>query len=187
MLLNGRNWWLNQGDGTFRLTLSLPTFYAFQKPIITDLTADGVPDLVVVSREQSTAFVITECGYDCDDDGYSDAEEIAFCDDDPNCADCDQNGIPDGCDLAFDENTDCNANGVHDACEQACHGDWDDDGIIQTEENLRLVERLTGPDVIVAGDCSAHQLAIYDADHDGDLDMVDFRSDMLWVDRICPW
>ncbi len=50
--------------------------------------------------------VITQS--DCDNDGTSDAEEIANCDAaDPRCKDCNSNGIPDGCEYTDDPGIDC--------------------------------------------------------------------------------
>lgn len=49
---------------------------------------------------------------DCDDDGRTDAEEIAL-----GAPDCDGNAVPDACDLALHPERDFNGNGVLDACE----------------------------------------------------------------------
>ncbi|UCF35206.1 MAG: hypothetical protein JSV78_07860 [Phycisphaerales bacterium] len=57
---------------------------------------------------------------DCNDNHYWDFLEIMFCDTLPpeeqwTCQDCDENGLPDECDIA--EQGDCNENSVPDACD----------------------------------------------------------------------
>ena len=64
--------------------------------------------------------------------GIPDEKDIADCTTDPACADCDENGVPDGCDDDCDNDgtpdacetlIDCNSNDIFDACEYDCDGD----------------------------------------------------------------
>lgn len=69
-----------------------------------DVNGDGVPD---------------DC-QDCDSDGPLDPEEIAQCEDPgatPQCADCNANAVPDGCDITGTCSLDKDGNGVPDECE----------------------------------------------------------------------
>jgi hypothetical protein len=43
--------------------------------------------------------------------------DIADCQGDPACGDCNGNGFPDGCDIAAEVSVDENANGIPDECE----------------------------------------------------------------------
>ena len=54
---------------------------------------------------------------DCDGDGTCDADEIFRCEGDPACGDCNNNCIPDGCDITAGTSKDCNLNGIPDECE----------------------------------------------------------------------
>jgi LmbE family N-acetylglucosaminyl deacetylase len=67
---------------------------------------------------------------DCNGDGVLDVIEMLTCaPSDPSCRDCNNNGVPDGCDLSSAYSTDCNHNSVPDECEIAsgtsadCNGD----------------------------------------------------------------
>jgi hypothetical protein len=70
--------------------------------------------------------------YDCNGNGIEDALDIANCQGDPACADCNQNRMPDGCefDLWMLTAGDCNFNGVPDECDIAsetspdCNTNW---------------------------------------------------------------
>ena len=71
---------------------------------------------------------------DCNDNGIPDECDIADCDGSPWCSDCNGNGIPDECEVPplCPECPDCNGNGVPDECEPDCDGngiidDCDDD------------------------------------------------------------
>ena len=63
-------------------------------------------------------LTITCFGNDCQPNGMPDDHEIANCPvNDPDCKDCNLNGIPDFCDIRDAREQDCNVNGVPDACE----------------------------------------------------------------------
>jgi len=47
----------------------------------------------------------------------SDECDIAACESDPACEDCNENGIPDRCDIAAEISEDANTNGIPDECE----------------------------------------------------------------------
>ena len=92
-----------------------------------DYDCDGIPDAEDNCPSHRNADQL-----DCDDDGYGDICTIAECEDEAWCGDCNENGIPDGCDIAGgisddydlngipDECEDCNGNGVPDACDLDC-------------------------------------------------------------------
>jgi len=54
---------------------------------------------------------------DCDGDGYGDACTVAECEGQVWCADCNENAVPDACDIADGTSEDCNANEIPDECE----------------------------------------------------------------------
>ncbi|MFH1419464.1 MAG: GEVED domain-containing protein [Planctomycetota bacterium] len=58
-------------------------------------------------------------GADCNDNGIPDDCDIAECDTSghPEWCDCDGNGVPDSCDLDADPSKDCNGNGRLDECD----------------------------------------------------------------------
>ncbi|MCG8405556.1 MAG: hypothetical protein MI923_10205 [Phycisphaerales bacterium] len=62
-------------------------------------------------------LILDACDANCDGIGPPDACVIADCPPgDVSCADCNENGIPDSCDLAVSSG-DCNQNGIPDECE----------------------------------------------------------------------
>jgi len=61
-------------------------------------------------------FCTTQPFVDCDNDGMCDADEILCCEGDPACGDCNDNGIPDECDITSGTSLDCDGNGVPDEC-----------------------------------------------------------------------
>lgn len=78
------------------------------------------PAAIVTENSPSTAdcdSCFHEDPNDCDDDGVPNAAEIAACDGDPSCDDCNLNGVPDECDIAFGESVDVDPHdGVPDEC-----------------------------------------------------------------------
>ena len=66
----------------------------------------------------------TDCGggADCDGDGESDVCAIAACpEENPDCQDCNENGVPDSCDISEGTSVDCQPNGIPDECEEDCN------------------------------------------------------------------
>lgn len=74
--------------------------------------------------------------------------------------DCNENGVPDGCDIADGTSTDFNGNGIPDECEAAVPGDLDGDGDVDLAD-LGILLASYGSD---AGG---------DLDGDGDTDLAD--------------
>ena len=55
---------------------------------------------------------------DCNENGIQDVQDIADCDpNEPACQDCNENNVPDGCDITSGTSQDANENGVPDECE----------------------------------------------------------------------
>jgi hypothetical protein len=63
----------------------------------------------------SCAYILYR--YDCNENGIRDDYDIADCDGSAWCGDCNNNDIPDVCDLAAGTAYDCNGNGVPDECD----------------------------------------------------------------------
>lgn len=56
---------------------------------------------------------------DCNENGIQDVQDIANCDpNNPACQDCNENNVPDGCDISCGTSQDANENGIPDECEQ---------------------------------------------------------------------
>ena len=88
-----------------------------------DFTANDI----VQSGSQCTVRV--RAG-DCDNDGICDWDEIVAA---GALGDCNDNGVPDDCDLA-QGGADINANGVLDACEAIAPGDINGDGVVNAAD-----------------------------------------------------
>jgi len=80
--------------------------------------AGGIPEecLQIQGQRGEGPFCTTQPFVDCDNDGTCDADEILCCEGDPACGDCNDNGIPDGCDITDGTSLDCDGNGVPDEC-----------------------------------------------------------------------
>jgi len=98
-----------------------------------DCDGDTIPDIDEVNVGER----------DCDLDGICNAVEISDCVNNPSpaCADCQSNGVPDGCEADCNGNgiadecelssgsaTDCNGNGVPDDCDDDCAQDCNGNG-----------------------------------------------------------
>ncbi len=87
-----------------------------------DCNQNGIPDECDITEMTSSDInengIPDECEgiVDCNGNFIPDDEEIANCDGDPACGDCDQDAEPDEC--SFDV-TDCDASGLSDECEIA--------------------------------------------------------------------
>ncbi len=53
--------------------------------------------------------------------------------------DCNENDVPDGCDIAYGFSDDVNNNGVPDECEEACAWDLDDNAVVGVSDLLLLL------------------------------------------------
>jgi hypothetical protein len=124
---------------------------------------------------------------DCDGNSLDDAREVA---DGAQLADCDNDGIPDACELTAD----CNQNDVPDACENDADGDGtidacdacpnsadnadgDGDGTPDCNDGCPDDAAKTAP-----GDCGCG-VADIDADEDGVADCVDVCPDFANADQ----
>ena len=78
----------------------------------------------------------------------------------PEGEDCNENGVPDECDIAAGASLDCNENGVPDECD--CSADLDGDGTVNATDLAQLLGAwgpnpgnpadLNGDDVVDAAD-----------------------------------
>ena len=101
-----------------------------------DCNVNGIPDRCDVAEGTSGDCtgngVPDECEADCDSDGVADGCALLECSGDPDCADCNENAIPDRCDITACGGAvgcgDCNANRVPDACDIARGTSRDDNG-----------------------------------------------------------
>ncbi len=110
----------NQALESWGSTAGLATAWTRNDP---DFTANDI----VQSGSQCTVRV--RAG-DCDNDGICDWDEIVAA---GALGDCNDNGVPDDCDLA-QGGADINANGVLDACEAIAPGDINGDGVVNAAD-----------------------------------------------------
>ncbi len=118
----------------FAGTLSTRDFFGSAVASLGDLDGDGVADLAIGALGDDTAdpnagavwVVPVNCGSaDCDGDGVGDRCE----------PDCNENGVPDDCDIAAGTSVDLDGNGTPDVCDgignstSDCNGNGDPDGI----------------------------------------------------------
>jgi len=82
--------------------------------------------------------------------------------------DCNGNEIDDAVDIASAPGSDCNANDVPDECEYRV--DIDGDGLTTLSDHAALTSKLSGPAGATATGCDR----LFDADHNGHLDLADF-------------
>jgi len=125
-----------------------------------DCSRNGVPD---------------ECEADCNGDGYADSchppSGIVDVDGDgvPDVceADCNGNGVPDDWDIAFGVEADCDANGVADGCQADCDGN----GVADACDTDVAFAKHT----VAVGDLNTESevdLFLTDIDGDADLDIL---------------
>jgi uncharacterized membrane protein len=116
--------------------------------------------------ESGSAYILNGLtGDDCNENGIPDECDIA----DGTSEDCNENGIPDECDIADGTSQDDDGNGVPDECE--CTGDLDGDWDVDTGDLLLLLGAWGTPDG--------------DVDGDGDTDTADLLALLAaWGD--CP-
>ena len=123
----------------------------------TDSDDDGTPDCIDNCPDHANADQAN-----CDDDGSGDVCTMAECAGEPACSDCNENGIPDSCDIA-DGAEDLNGNGIPDECE--CPADFDGDGTVGASDLAQLLGSW--------GECAGCPA---DFDGDGDVDAADLAS-----------
>jgi len=101
-------------------------------------------------------------------------------------SDCNDNGVPDECDLDFLTSDDCNNNAHPDECEL---GDFNGDFIVDDLDMTAIVQCFTLPCSELSCDPPLYMnpcCEILDFDHDGDLDMRDFAEyQNLYLQKYC--
>jgi hypothetical protein len=158
----------NNGDGTFGSRVPYDVNRGARGVGAADLDGDGDLDLAVASMWNGVCAVFTNNGAgafgvafteefmdqamdaeiaDFDGDGNPDVAVCLF--DEvgimlggplpPAIDDCNENGIPDDCDIASGESEDVNGNGVPDECEELCPEDIDGDGVVNVVDLLALL------------------------------------------------
>jgi hypothetical protein len=85
-----------------------------------DCNENGVADSEEISGGAGDCdhdYILDQCEPDCDGDGVIDDCVLADCTtDEPECSDCNSNGVPDGCDIVTGGSADSNEDGVPDEC-----------------------------------------------------------------------
>jgi CSLREA domain-containing protein len=124
---------------------------------------------------------------DCDGNTLDDAREVA---DGVQLPDCDEDGIPDACELT----TDCNQNGIPDSCESDADGDGTIDACDPCPNSASNVDSdgdgtpdcndgcPNDPSKTAPGDCGCG-VADADSDEDGVADCVDVCPDFANADQ----
>lgn len=108
---------------------------------------------------------------DLDGDGDTDILSASFYDnkiawyENLIAQDCNDNNIPDECDIRDGTSRDCQANGVPDECEVM--GDFDNNGVVNLIDYGMWQRNLAGPGVTT-------DLSCFDFDGDLDIDVADF-------------
>ncbi|MCK4660502.1 MAG: thrombospondin type 3 repeat-containing protein [Phycisphaerae bacterium] len=93
--------------------------------------------------------------------------------------DCNNNDIPDECDITAGTSLDCNGTRVPDECELLGSGDFDGDGDVDLDDYAALADCLAGPGAMPAPplpECAGTCLRVFDFDTDGDVDLKDFAA-----------
>ncbi|MBU0616883.1 MAG: hypothetical protein KKI02_04130, partial [Planctomycetes bacterium] len=84
-----------------------PVIKPINVPVIATYCGWNVDDIQLVA-------ILT----DCNENGIQDVRDIAECDpNEPACQDCNENNVPDGCDITSATSQDANENGIPDECE----------------------------------------------------------------------
>ena len=91
--------------------------------------------------------------------------------------DCNDNSIPDYCEVYEGTSLDCNHNHIPDECDAIAGGDFDADGDVDLDDFAVLADCLGGPElppVPGAPECVDACLGAFDSNADGDVDLADF-------------
>ncbi len=87
--------------------------------------------------------------------------------------DCNENGVPDDCDLSQGTSHDDNQNAIPDECELS--GDVNGDGAVNFEDFSLFIDCMAGPGYPNPG-CDPVHFAMSDVDDDDDVDLDDFGA-----------
>ena len=90
-------------------------------------------------------------------------------------ADCNDNDVPDLCDIQDATSLDCNGNDVPVECEMGS-GDSNGDGLVGPTDHARFVDCMTGPCAFPACDPPLYEdpcCVLFDASAEGDVDLAD--------------
>lgn len=141
---------LNNGSGSFTRLINLPLDAASDNLTVADLNGTGGADIAVVRFFSSDISLL---------------ENITP----PFGGDCNQNGVPDACDVMSQNSADINGNGVPDECEHL--GDIDNDGdvdlidadlliavLMETENRSGFVLRA---DLTTDGKCDGRDVQVF--------------------------
>jgi hypothetical protein len=109
---------INRGDASFPRPVEFPQEAVSLRPAMGDFDADGSLELAIPIRETGTVLVlgsaVVRYSPDCDQNGVPDGCELTG-------RDCNSNRIPDVCDVASGAGGDCNRNAIPDDCEPDCN------------------------------------------------------------------
>jgi FG-GAP repeat len=122
------------------------TDVAWRRGLGNTVSFDGHTALLT-SKDNFCGFDDLSCGAvnffdignaDCNCNDIDDAGEIANCDGDPACGDCDGNGVPDGCqeNIDLDRDGDADGDGLFDGCDACSYS--------QTSESIMIGACNTG-------------------------------------------
>ncbi|MHC5111405.1 MAG: lectin-like protein [Planctomycetota bacterium] len=93
--------------------------------------------------------------------------------------DCNENSVPDSCDINAGGSLDCNATAVPDDCESMAGGNFDAGGTVALDDHQALVNCLAGPEVTpdpTVAECASACLEAFDFGSDGDVDLADLKA-----------
>ncbi|MCH7526832.1 MAG: VCBS repeat-containing protein, partial [Planctomycetes bacterium] len=141
---------INNGDGTFTKLVNLDVAENPESVTAGDLNGDGVVDLAVAHFS-------------------SDNLSVFLNQTPPFGTDCNDNAIPDDCDIASGTSFDINGNGVPDECEP--NGDVDQDGDVDLDDLEVFLPCARGPGGGADPPCDE-----FDFDLDSDVDFNDFAA-----------
>jgi hypothetical protein len=155
----------NRGNGIFREPLDLRVDFDGRVLALADVDQDGDPELVLDSKRSEISVLVRELksrSSDCNQNGMPDECELAG-------LDCNVNRVPDSCDVERGESGDCNHNGLPDECEGDCNGN-------SVPDECDLTSGSGSPDCDQNGIPDECELATGDRDSNGIPDECDIRT-----------
>lgn len=106
---------VDNGDGTFSVVLTAGNAEGIDRFVVT--VDDGVRPVLLMPNPALEFCTEPNCLLDCNDNGLPDLCDLGS----GTSADCNNNIIPDECDVANGTSLDCNENVVPDECEPDCN------------------------------------------------------------------